>query len=298
MKRTSLNFNFFSMSLNKQDKFKKEMASAAIGMATVSMLLNPLDVIKVRIQQGRFSQLRMFACANASIQEAGGVLRGLILPGLTATVIRDILNGAFRVGLYKEIERNLFPPNSETPVIIQKISTGCIVGSLGAGAWSHTDLVKTRMQLDNPKTAIYKNTWDCYRCILKVDGIKGLFKGLGPNMVRASIITTCHVGTYDWSKSILTPLMGEGALAWTICGLTSALVTTTASAPVDLIRNHIMASKSRSSLNVFRQLMQSGSILTLYKGWLPSFYRFGPHFTLSWPLIELARTRIFNLEPF
>ena len=185
------------------------------------------------------------------------------------------------MGLYKEIERWLFEPKSTTPVMLQKIITGCIVGSLGAGAWSHTDLIKTRMQLQSPVERSYTNTFDCFRKVVR-------------------FIKTCHVGTYDWAKSVLVPHFGEGAFAWICGGFASALVTTTISAPVDLVRNRIMVNTttSVSFFAVTYRIIQSDGIRGLYRGWIPSFYRFGPHFTISWPLIELVRARIFNLDPF
>ena len=280
----------------------KEMGAGAIGMATASLVLNPLDVLKVRIQsEGSFSA-RLLSCAKTSIVDAGGILRGLILPGLTATLVRDILNGAFRVGLYKEIERGLFPVESTTPVVLKKALTGVLVGSTGAGLWSHTDLIKTRMQLQNPRRPIYSSTWDAYRQAVIKDGIvKGLYRGVGPNMLRASIITTTHVGSYDYSKQILVSRLGDTTLTWTICGFFSALLTTTAAAPVDLVRTRIMAQSGVGTISawqVAKNVIAEEGFRGLFRGWIPSFARFGPHFTISWPLIELSRQYIFGIDSF
>jgi dicarboxylate transporter 10 len=84
-----------------------------------------------------------------------------------------------------------------------------------------------------------------------------------------------------------------------MCGFLSALVTATVSAPVDLVRNHVMTLKTpESATSVAASIYRDCGIRGLFRGWLPSFYRFGPHFTISWPLIELARTRIFGLDSF
>ena len=278
----------------------KEMMAGSIGMASASALLNPFDVIKVRLQQSSVSRPTLINVARSSVQEAGGYIRGLVLPGLTATILRDVLNGAFRVGLYKEIERSLFPTDTNLPVLLKKAVTGSIVGSLGAGAWSHTDLVKTRMQSQSPTAPTYRSTLHCYSSIYKSAGFRGLYQGVGPNMIRASLITTFHVGTYDTSKRFLLDQkdVRDGLVCWTFCGFTSALVTTTVSAPMDLIRTKLMLQPLPvSSLSVLRSILNSGSP-NLFRGWLPSFYRFGPHFTISWPLIELVRTRFFHLDSF
>lgn len=271
----------------------REMAAGSMGIATTSALLNSLDVVKVRIQLPGIRYSGMIDCARQSVKEGGGVVRGLMIPGLTATILRDILNGGFRVGLFKEVERSLFPEGSVTPVLLQKVVTGTLVGATGAGLWSHTDLVKTRMQV---QPAEFSSTWNAYGIIYRREGFRGLYRGVGPNMFRASLITTCHVGSYDMSKKMFKGFLDEeSVLAWTVSGFFSALVTTTVSAPVDLIRTRVMMSSCPSSRwYVYFKVGPRG----LFSGWLASFCRFGPHFTLSWPLIEFFRKHIFGLDSF
>jgi dicarboxylate transporter 10 len=278
----------------------KEMASGAIGMSVASCILNPLDVVKVRVQANQSSSLGMIDCARISMRNAG-ILRGIITPGLAATMIRDILNGAFRVGLYKEIERRLFEEDSKVPILVRKLVTGVVVGSTGAGLWSHTDLVKTRMQAQDPRNPRCSSTLGAYQSIVREGGMGALYQGVGPNMLRASIITTAHVGSYDASKKLLlhNVVTEEGPILWTLCGFMSALITTTAAAPVDLVRTQMMlADQPRSAFVTAKSTLTVYGIRGLFRGWLPSFYRFGPHFTLSWPLIEFSRKYLFNLESF
>jgi dicarboxylate transporter 10 len=278
----------------------KDMASGALGMAVASIILNPLDVIKVRIQSSGVEKSSMVSCARQSMSNGGGLFRGLILPGLTATAIRDILNGAFRIGMFKEIECFLFRDSDLVQGFERKLSTGLIVGATGAGLWSHTDLIKTRMQLQNPRAPAYRSTVDAYRNVYRHEGgLRGLYRGVGPNMIRAGLITTAHVSSYDYSKSYLGLHLGDSILTWTLCGFFSALVTTTVSAPIDLIRTRIMAQSEPSS--IYQQagnIIQSNGFRGLLRGWMASFTRFGPHFTISWPLIELSRKYIFGLDSF
>ena len=286
------------MSNSNRNRVLKEMSSGAIGMSVASALLNPLDVIKVRLQ-GNSPEYTRFRDVLVVSFKRNGILRGLFIPGLSATVIRDVLNGAFRVGLYKEIEQTLFPSDTHMPLIFKKLITGTLVGSLGAGLWSHTDLIKTRLQTQLNPGHPYRSTIHAYRCIYREGGLKMLYQGIGPNMLRASIITTFHVGSYDSSKKLLKKELAEGPLLWTMCGVMSAFVTTTAAAPIDLIRTRIMVSSIKmSGLSMARYVMKNEGFKGLFRGWLPSFFRLGPHFTLSWPLIELSRKYLFGLDSF
>ncbi len=78
----------------------KEMASGSMGVTTASFLLITLDVAKVRIQQRICPSSSLVDCWIWSMKESGGMFRGLVVPGMRATCMRDVLNGACRVGLY------------------------------------------------------------------------------------------------------------------------------------------------------------------------------------------------------
>ena len=60
------------------------------------------------------------------------------------------------------------------------------LSATGATAVYPIDLVKTRLQ--NQRTAMvgelmYKNSWDCFKKVLRFEGFRGLYRGLGPQLV-------------------------------------------------------------------------------------------------------------------
>lgn len=62
---------------------------------------------------------------------------------------------------------------------------GSVAGAIGATFVYPIDLVKTRMQNQRKVVGevLYKNSWDCFRKVLKNEGFKGLYRGLGPQLV-------------------------------------------------------------------------------------------------------------------
>lgn len=63
---------------------------------------------------------------------------------------------------------------------------GAIAGSVGATAVYPIDLVKTRMQNQRSKIVgelLYKNSIDCFRRVVANEGVLGLYRGLGPQLV-------------------------------------------------------------------------------------------------------------------
>ncbi|SCU92625.1 LAME_0F00782g1_1 [Lachancea meyersii CBS 8951] len=62
---------------------------------------------------------------------------------------------------------------------------GSIAGCIGATAVYPIDLVKTRMQAQR-NFSQYKNTFDCFYKIFTREGIRGIYSGLGPQLVGVS----------------------------------------------------------------------------------------------------------------
>lgn len=63
---------------------------------------------------------------------------------------------------------------------------GAVAGGFGASVVYPIDLVKTRMQ--NQRSAVvgqlmYKNSIDCFKKVIKNEGFKGLYSGLGPQLI-------------------------------------------------------------------------------------------------------------------
>ena len=63
---------------------------------------------------------------------------------------------------------------------------GSIAGGIGATAVYPIDLVKTRMQnqrVGADGKRMYKNSIDCFKQLVAKEGVKGLYRGLLPQLV-------------------------------------------------------------------------------------------------------------------
>merc|ERR1719384_2244564 len=70
---------------------------------------------------------------------------------------------------------------------VYRFTLGSIAGATGATAVYPIDLVKTRMQ--NQKTGsyigelMYRNSFDCFRKVIRHEGPTGLYRGLVPQLM-------------------------------------------------------------------------------------------------------------------
>eukprot|EP01127_Copromyxa_protea_P012029 TRINITY_DN3097_c0_g1_i1.p1 TRINITY_DN3097_c0_g1~~TRINITY_DN3097_c0_g1_i1.p1 ORF type:complete len:724 (-),score=137.95 TRINITY_DN3097_c0_g1_i1:48-1907(-) len=62
---------------------------------------------------------------------------------------------------------------------------GAVAGAIGAFAVYPIDLVKTRMQNQRSTDGnrLYSNSFDCFRKVWRGEGLRGLYKGLGPQLL-------------------------------------------------------------------------------------------------------------------
>lgn len=65
------------------------------------------------------------------------------------------------------------------------------------------DVVKSKMQTDSLSNPRYNGVIDCMKKIVHKEGIKGLYRGLGPCVARAIPVNASIFLFYEVSKNLL-----------------------------------------------------------------------------------------------
>jgi hypothetical protein len=203
-------------------------------------LLNPIDVIKIRMQNHSpaypWPERGVLASGRRILREEG--LRGLER-GLSATLMREILYSTIRMGAYEPILHMInHNGNAEYPSPAIKFLSALLSGAIGAALANPTDLVKVQIQATMPGgTATplpYSGAIEGFRYIYRNHGVQGLFRGATPTMARAAVLTSAQIGSYDSIKNnILRQHFGvnDGYQLHFGASLLAGLITTTASNP-------------------------------------------------------------------
>lgn len=321
----------------------REMGAASAAMALTSLAFNPFDVVKTKIQtqnqlaRGSLPSEQLYRsarhCLRTLLSEQGFV-QGLWRPGLTASVVRDVINGGIRMGLYptcvKKINDASADISLQLPGLGVKILAGWLTGMVGACAGNPTDIIKIRLQAESGVikdgiyvTGLYRGNAPTYRSashafveITKAEGMAGLLRGSTANIARAALVTSAQMSSYDQTKLFLGELSQDSdvrrtmfdhePVRVTVASFVSGVVAATVAAPADLVRSRVMddcrASRGESrytgSLDCVVKTVQHKGILSLWKGWVPAYMRLGPQFLVAFPLMEVLRTQVFGLPPF
>lgn len=290
------------------------LLKAAIGggvCAVVSATLNPFDVTKIRMQNQVASDIRYHGLIPGAMRiwrEEGIAGWG---KGVVPSMMREIVYSSVRMGAYEPIREaisNYLSSNTDSssssssssqatvsPAI--KFSSALISGGVGSAIANPLDLIKTRFQAALPHEPMpYNNsTLYAFRSIVSQAGVSGLYKGWIVTSSRAAVLTSAQLGSYDSIKNnLLIGHLGlsEGFLLHLCSSMLAGIITTTAANPIDVIKTRYMADKIgafKSPLHCVVCTFKEGGVMAFFNGWVPAYWRLGPHTVTSLILIEKIR---------
>jgi len=283
-----------------------KLVAGGLSCMLISGMLNPMDVIKVRLQTQRSMdgppRYQGFAHAFKSIWREEGYRRGL-MRGFTASMLREASYSSLRMGLYDAVKILLSGPGSSSPgadfSLLTKIAAGSFSGALGSFIAVPTDLIKIRFQgFSKDKPNPYPHSWAAFMDIYRQGGVRGLYSGATPTVARAAILTGAQLSSYDHSKRTMlrSGLFADTPGTHLIASIISGLVTCTAVNPADVIKTRIMVDSKRelyrNPLDCVLKTLRNEGPGAFLKGWTANYLRLGPHFIVSLPLAEWIRVKL------
>ncbi|KAF6176596.1 hypothetical protein GIB67_034458 [Kingdonia uniflora] len=261
-----------------------------------AMNLDRIDVLKVRLQMqliGQKGPLTGMGAVFGQMMKREGP-RSLYL-GLSPALTRSVLYGGLRLGLY-EPSKNFCEWVFGSANILVKITSGGFSGAVATALTNPTEVLKVRLQM-NPSLG----GGGAIRELCKIsseEGVKALWKGLGPAMTRAAALTASQLATYDEFKRVLihwTPLE-EGFHLHLISSAIAGIMSTFVTAPMDMIKTRLMLQRESTSVGSYKnglhcayKVMLTEGPLALYKGGFAIFSRLGPQTTITFLVCEKLR---------
>ncbi|XP_071963832.1 mitochondrial 2-oxodicarboxylate carrier-like [Antedon mediterranea] len=181
------------------------LAGLAAGV-TEGFLTNPFEVVKVRLQaenQAFSKQISAWSMAKVIVHENGFGLSGLN-KGLTSTLCRHGVFNMILFGFYHTIKVYSKPYQDKKLEFLRKFMIGLTGGSIASCSNIPFDVAKSRIQGPQP-TAGHIKYKTCIRTIHTIyveEGIKALYKGLTPKIMRlgpgGAIMLLVYEYALDW----------------------------------------------------------------------------------------------------
>jgi solute carrier family 25 (mitochondrial dicarboxylate transporter), member 10 len=197
-----------------------------------------------------------------------------------------------RFGVYEALKERMTTAESK-PSFLTLVGMASVSGFLGGIAGNPGDILNVRMQHDAAlppeQRRGYKHALDGLLRMSREEGVASLWKGVWPNSSRAVLMTVGQLATYDGFKRTLldyTPLKDNLTTHFTASFL-AGFVATTICSPVDVIKTRVMSSTEHVGLvRLVTDIVKAEGFRWMFKGWVPSFIRVGPHTVLTFLFLE------------
>jgi solute carrier family 25 protein 38 len=180
------------------------LTTGAVARTSAGLILMPMTVIKVRYESDLYAYKSIVGAGKDILRTEG--LKGFF-SGFGATAIRDAPYAGLYVLFYEQLKKRLSLLSQKVPVagelsIRMKGSTsasinfgsGILAAGLATTLTNPFDAIKTRIQLQPKK---YHNMVHAGKKMIREDGFKSLFDGLGLRMGRKAISSALAWTLYE-----------------------------------------------------------------------------------------------------
>lgn len=144
----------------------------------------------------------------------------------------------------------------------------------------------------------YKHAIDGLVRMTREEGVRSLFRGVWPNSMRAVLMTASQLASYDSFKGQLIErtALADDLTTHFLASVAAGFVATTICSPVDVVKTRIMSatpeaaarakSAGQSLSGRIVMVTRRDGVGWMFRGWLPSFMRLGPHTVATFLFLE------------
>ncbi|OZJ06005.1 hypothetical protein BZG36_01096 [Bifiguratus adelaidae] len=252
--------------------------------------LQPLDLLKTRLQQQRQDQLAFIKEARAKgllvAPQASNIYNTVrtivkdhgplgLWRGTVPTIFRNVPGSALYFAFLSEIRSFLLATQSPGATKLSNrnnlVAGGTARATVGFVMMPIT-VVKIRYESNFYN---YKSIYEAFQSIVKTNGVKGLFAGFGATAIRDAPFAGIYVLFYEKMKSGLN-------------SITAGLAATTITQPFDLLKTRIQL-KPDVYKNMFQaavKVFSEGGLLGFFDGMGVRLVRKPLNSAISWTVYE------------
>jgi solute carrier family 25 citrate transporter 1 len=270
--------------------------AGSVGGMTEALFLQPMDVVKTRLQldrAGRYAGVR--DCLATTAREEG---TRALWKGLTPFATHLSLKYMLRMGTNAVYQNALRDERGELS------SRARLAAGFGAGVTEALvivtpfEVVKIKLQQQRGTDAAalrYKGPLHCAAAVVREQGVLGLWAGAAPTVLRNGTNQMCMF----WAKNGVDGLLwdkrdGDGRTLHPLQSMASGAVAATlgpfATGPFDVVKTRLMAQeraqgtapKYRGLLHALTLIPREEGVRVLWKGLVPRLLRIPPGQAITW----------------
>ncbi|KAG5336637.1 S2540 protein, partial [Acromyrmex charruanus] len=210
------NRQFKKKGTNVEQPFWIPILAGGTARIWAATLVSPLELIRTKMQSQKLSYAEITQTLKIVVRYSG--ISGLWM-GLSSTLLRDVPFSAIYWLNYETIKR-LY---SSQQTFTFNLVAGAIAGSIAAFFTIPFDVVKTHRQIEMGEKEIYSDkpirsstTWTIIQRIYYQNGLKGLFTGLIPRLVKVAPACAIMIATFEHGKRFFQSYNAKKAIEFEI----------------------------------------------------------------------------------
>ncbi|CAH1996783.1 unnamed protein product [Acanthoscelides obtectus] len=196
----------------KEQPFWIPLASGASARVISASVVSPLELIRTKMQSQRLNYFEIGQALKSLIETSGykGLWRGIF-----PTLFRDVPFSAIYWTSYESI-KSFCNGHSKVPSLQISFFAGFVSGSIAAMVTTPFDVVKTHQQIEFGESKLYGNksqrvrtTSEVFRQIYRQYGIRGLFTGTVPRVVKVAPSCAIMISSFEYGKVFFNRLANK-----------------------------------------------------------------------------------------
>lgn len=260
----------------------KAFLAGSLSGTCSTLLFQPLDLVKTRLQQERtgprLSMVRMVVRVVGE-ESLAGLWRGVV-PSLSKTVPG--------VGLYFSsmhyIKTSLYDGR---PSHLQSVVIGCSARTVAGSVMIPFTVIKTRFESQHYN---YRSVGEALKSILKVEGYRGLTRGLVPTLARDVPFSGLYLMFYEHLKAVTPREVKElqPSAVHFLSGLVAGVLASLVTQPADVVKTELQLARGqgRRVLNTAADILWRQGLAGFTTGFVPRALRRTMMAALAWTVYE------------
>uniref|UniRef100_A0A6U3TSY5 Mitochondrial carrier protein n=1 Tax=Ditylum brightwellii TaxID=49249 RepID=A0A6U3TSY5_9STRA len=274
------------MSLQAEKPSPSLLQSMALGGTSALFAVNfthPIELVKTRMQVSG----KGIGATCSAVMGSEGI--SAFWKGIAFAYGREMSYTSIKLGAYAPV-RDALGAGKDAPFYL-KFLAGAITGGVGSVVGNPFDVMKTLAQTNSgesvPLTRLVGKMYED-------QGMKGFYRGVEVNIMRACVLNATKMGCYDISKGYVVDATGwqrkDVKTSFSAAFIAGFFMTCTV-APWDMIRTKLMNQPTDKKIydgfaDCLVKTVKGDGVLSLWRGFIPIWARFAPQATLQLLTIE------------
>lgn len=263
------------------------LQSTALGGTAAMFAVNfthPIELVKTRVQVSQEGLAKTF---TSTLRNEGVAA---FWKGIPWAYCREGSYTSIRLGAYAPV-RDAIGAGAPNAPGYMKFLAGAMTGAVGSVAGNPFDVLKTLSQTNKGES---KPLMVLVGQMYQDQGMKGFYRGVNVNIMRAIVLNASKMGVYDIAKGKVVSATGwaRNSPKTAFCSsFVAGFFMTCTVAPFDRLRTKLMNQPTDKKMysglsDCFVQTVKNEGPLSLWRGFIPIWARFAPMATLQLLTIE------------